>query len=608
MRQTLAPWPRRVASFCKTRGPRSPRPRRWPAMVVPKVHAGRGQHDSGGAGRLRRPRHRRGRQRPVGQERPDQARRHGRRVSQEAATTLQRAQARSTATRSTCPTTASSSASTPTRRRWTACSPGDVAILATPPAFRWVHFTYAIEKGLNVFMEKPVTVDGPTSRKMLALAEESAKKNLKVGVGLMCRHCEAPAGAVQPDQGRRDRRHHHAAGLPHARPGGHAFSTPKPDGDNELLYQIQQLPQLPVGQRRLLQRLPDPQHRRVLLDEGRLAGRRPRRLGGRHYRGDNVDQNFDTYSVEYTFADGTKLFLDGRTMRRLPRRVRQLRPRHQGLGDRSRSRRTRPAKCRIFKGQNIRDRGGNVAWAFPAPEPNPYQLEWDDLIDAIRKDKPYNEVKRGAEASLVTSMGRMAAPHRPGHHLRRDAQLRARVRPGRRQARPQRPRAAHRQRRRQLPRAAAGHRDQARVRLRPVFGRPGQIRILRPTSETPRIHSLGVLRYQEVRALVRAAAAICEGKAMQGEVVYLYAFDVANEIDTDRVQDILASKPLPFEIQTDHTFPKDVPLYRPLVIEPARRRPRLAGRPVRVRGTRLRSGRGLDRDPRGVRGRAASPS
>src|SRR5262245_61899349 len=67
--------------------------------------------------------------------------------------------------------------------------PGDVAIFATPPAFRWVHFTYAIGKGLNVFMEKPVTVDGPTSRKMFKLAEESEKKNLKVGVGLMCRHC-----------------------------------------------------------------------------------------------------------------------------------------------------------------------------------------------------------------------------------------------------------------------------------------------------------------------------------------------------------------------------------------------------------------------------------
>src|SRR6266540_2829662 len=59
--------------------------------------------------------------------------------------------------------------------------PGDIAILATPPAFRWVHLQYAILKGLHVFMEKPVTVDGPSTRKILALAEEADRKNLKVG-------------------------------------------------------------------------------------------------------------------------------------------------------------------------------------------------------------------------------------------------------------------------------------------------------------------------------------------------------------------------------------------------------------------------------------------
>src|SRR5262249_20217091 len=69
--------------------------------------------------------------------------------------------------------------------------PGDVVLLTTPPAFRWVHFGYAISKGLNVFMEKPVTVDGPTTRKFLRVAEESQRRNLKVGVGLMCRHCAA---------------------------------------------------------------------------------------------------------------------------------------------------------------------------------------------------------------------------------------------------------------------------------------------------------------------------------------------------------------------------------------------------------------------------------
>lgn len=39
----------------------------------------------------------------------------------------------------------------------------------------------------------------------------------------------------------------------------------------------------------------------------------------------------------------------------------------------------------------------------------PSQLEFDDLVHAIRRDEPYNEAKRGAIASLVTSMGRMAA-------------------------------------------------------------------------------------------------------------------------------------------------------------------------------------------------------
>jgi hypothetical protein len=66
-----------------------------------------------------------------------------------------------------------------------------------------------------------------------------------------------------------------------------------------------------------------------------------------------------------------------------------------------------PGKVRTFKGHNFGR--SDMIWAFPQPEPSPYQLEWDDLIDAIRQNKPYNEAKRGAIASLVTSMGRMAA-------------------------------------------------------------------------------------------------------------------------------------------------------------------------------------------------------
>jgi hypothetical protein len=49
-----------------------------------------------------------------------------------------------------------------------------------------------------------------------------------------------------------------------------------------------------------------------------------------------------------------------------------------------------------------------MTWRFKPQEPNPYQVEWEELMTAIRKDQPYNEVRRGAQASLVTAMGRMS--------------------------------------------------------------------------------------------------------------------------------------------------------------------------------------------------------
>ena len=67
---------------------------------------------------------------------------------------------------------------------------------------------------------------------------------------------------------------------------------------------------------------------------------------------------------------------------------------------------------------------------------------------------------------------------------------------------------------------------------------------------------------------------------MKGEVVFLYAFDVANEIITSRVHEILSAKPFPFEIRMDRTLPKDMPLYKPLAIEPPPLAASLHGAPV----------------------------
>ena len=284
-------------------------------------------------------------------------------------------------------------------------SPGDVVILTTPCAFRGLHFSYAIEKGLNVFMEKPLTADAPTSRLMFKLGEESVKKNLKVGVGLMCRHCKARQELFERIQDGEIGDITLLRAYRMAGPTGSAAVGPKPDNISELLYQIRNF------------------HGFLWASGGAVSDFlihnidescwmkndwpvQAKASGGRHYRGDNVDQNFDSYSIEYTFGDGTKLLVNGRTIPGCHQEFASYAHGTKGSAVIS-SRAHTPAKSRIYSGHNFSKQ--DLTWAFPGPEPNPYQLEWNVLIDAIRNDKVHNEVERGTKASLVTSMGRMAA-------------------------------------------------------------------------------------------------------------------------------------------------------------------------------------------------------
>ena len=107
--------------------------------------------------------------------------------------------------------------------------------------------------------------------------------------------------------------------------------------------------QLHVALRRLLHRLALPQRRRGLLGQGGLA-----RLGPGHGRAllPEAGNQFDHYTVEFTFADGAKLFAFSRHMNGCWQTYCRLRPRH---------RRARPCswptwrepKPRIYKSQNM---------------------------------------------------------------------------------------------------------------------------------------------------------------------------------------------------------------------------------------------------------------
>lgn len=288
-----------------------------------------------------------------------------------------------------------------------AIKPGGIAILTAPLAFRAPHFKYAIERGLHVFMEKPVTADGPTSRRMIELAAEADKKNLKCGVGLMVRHCRARQelwkriqdGEIGDITFMRTYRMHG--------PVASCFSKKKEPGKSEVLYQIERFHSFLWASGGLFNDF----YIHYVDETCWMKNKWPVKahaLGGRHFRGDYIDQNLDTYAVEYTFDDGTKLFFEGRTMTGCKDESSSTAHGTRGSAVISHSGHT-PGRCRIY-GDHVMKRG-TEKWAFPQdpPEPNPYQTEWDDLAAAIINNTRYNEVVRGVQASVACNMGRMSA-------------------------------------------------------------------------------------------------------------------------------------------------------------------------------------------------------
>ena len=290
--------------------------------------------------------------------------------------------------------------------------PGDVVILTTPPAFRWVQFSYAISKGLNVFMEKPLTVDGPASRKMLKLDEEAKAKNLKVGVGLMSRHSRPLQELHQRIQDGEIGDVIVMRGYRMHGPVGHAFQTKWPGDPSELLWQIKHFHAFLWASGGCFNDfyIHHVDHLCWMKNSWPIKAQA---LGGRHYKHNPeglpyVDQNFDAYNVEYTFADGSKMYMDGRCMNGCNDIYSSYAHGSKGMAIVSKSSDC-GAPSMTFKGQN--PQRSNMIWTSKvAPDQqDPYQNEWNDLMDAIRNDKPYSEAKRGVEASLVSSMGRMAA-------------------------------------------------------------------------------------------------------------------------------------------------------------------------------------------------------
>lgn len=274
---------------------------------------------------------------------------------------------------------------------------GSVVLLTTPPAFRPIHVDYAVEKNHHVFMEKSFAVDSPGIRRILKAGEAAQQKNLKVASGLMSRHSPALEAAVgKIHEGAIGEvitawayRVHHPVAL-----------KPRPADASELAHQIANYSCFTwLNGSFIVDWLIHNIDVCCWVKNGWPVS--VQGMGGRQAR-TAQDQLFDHYGAEYSFADGTRLFAQGRHMQNCWGFFGDIIHGSKGsavLGEGVK-------EPRLYKGH--KQTPENLIWSYEGTAANQYQVEHDLFFDAIRNDKPYNEAERAAKSCLTAIMGRMA--------------------------------------------------------------------------------------------------------------------------------------------------------------------------------------------------------
>lgn len=278
--------------------------------------------------------------------------------------------------------------------------PGDVMIQATHSVFRPPHLEYAVEKSVNVFMEKSFAPDPGGTRRILRLGEAAQKKNLKIACGLMCRHSSARQALIQKI---RDGALGSIQLIRAYRMDPGARMEPFKGGENELLWQIRR-PYffMWVSSGWFIEMMIHQVDECCWIKDAWPVSAHG--LGGREPNSADCSQNLHTYSIEYTFADGAKALVNSRA---IPQCYNDFATFVHGTKCAAQfSGNVHAPTVHIYKDQ--RTDKDDIVWQPEKEKVSPYQVEWDVLLDAIRKDRPHNEVKRAAFANLASIMGRAA--------------------------------------------------------------------------------------------------------------------------------------------------------------------------------------------------------
>ena len=267
----------------------------------------------------------------------------------------------------------------------------DVVLLATPPHFRPIHIEAAIKAGKHVFAEKPVAVDSPGVRSVLASCEEAARKRLAVLSGLCLRFSGAYREMI---------RRIHAGELGEIRTlqandfRGPIWVKPRQPGWTDMEYHMRNWYYFTW----LSGDFNVEQHVHMLdLCAWAMKDQYPISAigtGGRQARtGPEYGNIYDHHSVIYEYPNNVKLFATCRQQSGTAGDISATIYGTKGIAHFSH----RGSYMITDKRENFQGERDNI-----------YQIEHDEFFASIRNEQPINNGEYMSKSTLMAVLGRMA--------------------------------------------------------------------------------------------------------------------------------------------------------------------------------------------------------
>ncbi len=269
----------------------------------------------------------------------------------------------------------------------------DVVILGTPPAFRPDHLHAAADAGKHVFCEKPVAVDAPGIRKVLAAVRKFKEKNLSLMSGF-CWRFDFPKRATY--ERILDGAIGEVLSIYNTYNTGALWSKPRQPGWSDMEYKMRNWPYYTwlSGDHIVEQAV----HSIDLMSwaMGDVLPVRAVGTGGRQSRTDDKYGNvFDHFAITYEYENGARGFHFSRQQEGTARSYGIEMLGTQGRCD-----------IEVWSKHRI---SGKVNWDYDGPKNNMYQTEHDELFAAIRRGEPFNDGERMAHSTMLAIWGRMVA-------------------------------------------------------------------------------------------------------------------------------------------------------------------------------------------------------